>query len=220
MKKLFFLSLFIGLVPVACSTVNNLSEDEIKQLEEHTEEVQDKVEGETKEDVLPAVENKKWVAPNYTSQSNIPGYDEKTFAIPDALKERVNFWIDIYTKYTTSQGILHDSRFTHVVYEPIDFARLDNDKSLSSGQRFKAEKKHLDERKKHIAEILLKLHNAKNSDGLVGEELRYWKMFENITEKDKFLNASQKGRLRFQLGQKDRFIQGIYYSGRYLREME
>lgn len=54
----------------------------------------------------------------------------------------------------------------------------------------------------------------------MGEELRYWKMFENINEKDKFVNASQKGRLRFQLGQKDRFIQGIYYSGRYLKEME
>ncbi|MES2768599.1 MAG: transglycosylase SLT domain-containing protein [Bdellovibrionota bacterium] len=220
MKKIFFISLLIGLVPVACATVNNLSEEEIKQLEVHTEEVQDKVEGQTKEDVLPADKNKKWIAPNYANQSNIPGYDATTFAIPEALKERVNFWIDIYTKYTTSQGIMHDSRFTHVVYEPIDFAHLDNDKSLSSNQRFKAEKKYLDERKKHIKEILLKLHELKDSAGLAGEELRYWKMFENVNEKDKFLNASQKGRLRFQLGQKDRFIQGIYYSGRYLKEME
>lgn len=217
MKKLLFLSL---LILIACATVNNLSQEEIDQLEEHTEEVQEKIEGTVKEEVLPAEKNRVWVAPNYENQTGIAGYDAKTFAIPDALKERVNFWIDIYTKYTTSQGVMHDSRYTHVVYEPVDFSHLDNDKSLNSSQRFRAEKKYLDDRKKHIKDILLKLQDTKDSTGLAGEELRYWKMFENITEKDKFLNAAQKGRLRFQLGQKDRFIQGIFYSGRYLKEME
>ena len=217
MKKLFFLS---GLILIACATANNLSQDEIVQLEEHTAEVQEKIEGTVKEEILPDDNKRFWVAPNYANQTNIPGYDATTFAIPAALKERVNFWIEIYTKYTTSQGVLHDSRYASVVYEPIDFAHLDNDKSLTSRQRFKAEKKYLDDRKDHIKQILLKLDKTESSEGLVGEELRYWKMFENITEKDKFVNASQKGRLRFQLGQKDRFIQGIYYSGRYLKEME
>ena len=36
----------------------------------------------------------------------------------------------------------------------------------------------------------------------------------------KFLLASKKNRLRFQLGQKDRMIQGIYFSGRYIEEFE
>jgi membrane-bound lytic murein transglycosylase D len=36
----------------------------------------------------------------------------------------------------------------------------------------------------------------------------------------KFADAEVDGRLRFQLGQKDRFIQGIYQSGRYLSQME
>lgn len=217
MKKLAFLSL---LVLLACATVNNLSEEEVEQLQEHAEEVQEKIEGPKKEEVLPAENKRKWIAPIYADQKNIPGYNENTFAIPESLKERVNFWIDIYTKYTTSQGVLHDSRFPHIVYEPVDLTHLDNDKTLNSRQRFKAEKKHLDDRKKHIEEILLKLNDVKDSSGLAGEELRYWKMFETVNEPDKFKVASQKGRLRFQLGQKDRFIQGIYYSGRYLKEME
>lgn len=206
---------------LACTTatVNNLSEEDIEQLAEHTEEVQEKIET-PKETALPSDEKKKWIAPNYLEQTNIIGYSTDTFSIPEPLRSRVNFWIDIYTKYTTSQGILHDSRFTHIIYEPIDFGPLDNDKSLSSSQRFKAEKKHLEARKKHIKDILLKLHDAKDSTGLEGEELRYWKMFESVNEKDKFFVASQKGRLRFQLGQRDRFIQGIFYSGRYLKEME
>lgn len=218
MKKLLFLSLFM-ILACTTATVNNLSEEDIEQLAEHTEEVQQKIET-PKEAQLPAVEKKQWIAPNYAEQTDIIGYSADTFNIPESLKGRVNFWIDIYTKYTTSQGILHDSRYTSLIYEPIDFTPLDNDKSLTSSQRFKAEKKYLDERKKHIKEILLKLHAVTDSKMLEGEDLKYWKMFENITEKDKFLNASQKGRLRFQLGQRDRFIKGIFYSGRYLKEME
>jgi membrane-bound lytic murein transglycosylase D len=41
-----------------------------------------------------------------------------------------------------------------------------------------------------------------------------------VFEKNKFRVAAQKNRLRMQLGQKDRFIQGIFFSGRYIREME
>lgn len=144
MKKLLFLSV---LVLFACATANNLSQDEIVQLEEHSEEVQEKIEGTKKEEVLPDDKKRVWSAPNYANQINVPGYDATTFAIPLALKDRVNFWIDIYTKYTTSQGVLHDSRYATLVYEPIDFAHLDNDKSLTTRQRFKAEKKYLDERK-------------------------------------------------------------------------
>lgn len=216
-KKLFFLSM---LVLLACATVNNLSDEDVEQLAEHSDEVQGKIDGTVKDEALPAEKKRKWVAPNYQDQTNILGYNKDTFAIPAELKERVNFWIDIYTKYTTSQGVLHDSKYTHIIYEPIDLAHLDNDKSLSSSQRFKAEKKYLDGRKNHIKEVLSKLSALKDSTGLQGEELRYWKMFETVNDKDKFSAAAQKGRLRFQLGQKDRFIQGIFYSGRYLNEME
>lgn len=218
MKKLFFLSV---LVLLACTTtVNNLSDEDVDQLAEHSDEVQEKIDGTAKDAVLPADSKRKWAAPIYENQANILGYSKDTFVIPEPLRERVNFWIDIYTKYTTSQGVLHDSKYANIIYEPIDFGHLDDDKSLSSSQRFKAEKKYLDARKNYIKDILLKLSDRKDSNGLIGDELRFWKMFENVNEKDKFVTAAQKGRLRFQLGQRDRFIQGIFYSGRYLNEME
>ncbi len=217
MRKVLLLSVFVLL---ACATANNLSQDEIEQLEVHTEEVQEKIEGQDQEDVLPSKEKRHWVAPNYENQKNIQGYDQATFAVPEPLRERVNFWINIYTKYTTSQGVLHDSRYPHLVYESVDFSHLDNDKNMNSRQRFKAEKKYLDDKKDRIKEILLKLEETKDPSMLNAEELRYWKLFESVKEENKFQQASQKGRLRFQLGQRDRFIQGIYYSGRYLNEIE
>jgi membrane-bound lytic murein transglycosylase D len=45
-------------------------------------------------------------------------------------------------------------------------------------------------------------------------------MFSNVQESGKFKEASREGRLRFQLGQKDRFLEGIFHSGRYLKQME
>ena len=44
-------------------------------------------------------------------------------------------------------------------------------------------------------------------------------MFESLgADPTRFMTAAS--RIRFQLGQKDRFLLGIYYSGRYLRQME
>src|SRR5690606_3282538 len=114
-------------------------------------------------------------------------YDKDTFKVPEKLKERVQFWVDIYTKYTTSQGVLHDSRYTHLVYEPVDFTHIDQDKTLTNRQRYKAEKKFVDDRKDHIVSILEKLSKITDSKGLTGEELRYWKMFESVTEENKFI---------------------------------
>jgi membrane-bound lytic murein transglycosylase D len=47
-----------------------------------------------------------WTSPDFY-QIKALGYDEKTFSVPDGLKPDVDFWIKIYTKYTTQQGIFH-----------------------------------------------------------------------------------------------------------------
>ena len=52
------------------------------------------------------------------------------------------------------------------------------------------------------------------------EQHTIFKSFRFIFEKNKFKIASERNRLRMQLGQKDRFVLGIFFSGRYIREME
>ncbi len=49
-----------------------------------------------------------WAPPTYGVQS-ARGYDVHTFATPEPLKKEVDFWIQIYTKYTTKQGVFHRS---------------------------------------------------------------------------------------------------------------
>ena len=62
--------------------------------------------------------------------------------------------------------------------------------------------------KKTIRDRLKRLNKLSSPAGLEGEDLRYWYMFAKVNEKNKFAIAAKDGRLRFQLGQKDRFIEG------------
>ncbi len=216
----YCLILLLGIV--ACSTVSELSKEEVQDLEVHNTEVQEKIENPNSADEIPKMAERVWRAPNYSGQKDILGYNDSVFMTPVPLKERVQFWVDIFTKYSTSQGVLHDSRYVNIVYESLDFTSLDTDKHLSYRSRFKAEQKIINEKKKRIIAILEKLQktDADQVSTLNEEELRFWKMFEGVDEPNKFIAASEKGRLRFQLGQSDRFKLGIFYSGRYMEEME
>ena len=161
-----------------------------------------------------------WTPPDYSKQETALGYSPTAFQVPQGMEERVQFWKDIYTKYTTDQGVFHDSLYTNVFYEAVDFGEIMNDASLSLKGRERARHKMVEAARKKIRERLVRLQGVTSADGLDGEDLRYWKMFEKVDVPNKFKEASIEGRLRFQLGQKDRFIQGIYQSGRYLAQME
>lgn len=180
------------------------------------------------EDVMPApLEtpkltplNPKWQAADFTNQEKSLGWTPAAFAVPKGMEERVQFWRDVYTKYTSEQGLLHDSLYVGLIYDSLDFTDITLDEKLSLRQKARARKKRVDEKKAEIAARLKRLGKLKDEAGLEGEDLRYWTMFAKIDVKDKFTEATKKGRLRFQLGQRDVFAKGVFYSGRYLRQME
>jgi membrane-bound lytic murein transglycosylase D len=167
------------------------------------------------------MKNKRpWQAPNYAGQENALGWRPDVFEVPAGLRTRVDFWKDIYTKYSTDQGILHDSLHVGVVYAEIDFRSIMKDGNLTDRQKQKARRILVEDKKKEVRERLTKLAGVSSASDLSGEDLRIWNLFSTFTEPNKFKDAAHKKRLRFQLGQSDRFLQGIYYSGRYLAEME
>lgn len=123
-------------------------------------------------------ESRPWRAPVFSGQESFLGYHDEAFAIPKGMEKQVQFWVDIYTKYSTNQGVIHDAENVETVYEVVDLTGL-------VGER--AQQKKIDEVKKVIG---LKL------------------------------SQEERDRLRFQLGQKDRMQDAIFYSGRYIEEME
>ncbi len=168
----------------------------------------------------PTALNPKWAPPNFGSQIRALGWTPEAFTVPKGMEERIDFWKNIYTRYTSNQGILHDSKYINLIYSSVDFKDITELTELTPPQREKARRKRVDAMKKEIAVRLKRLQEVKDDSTLTGEDRRYWDMFAKIEEPKKFIEAARRGRLRFQLGQRNQFAAGIYQSGRYLRQME
>jgi membrane-bound lytic murein transglycosylase D len=125
------------------------------------------------------------------------------FPRPEELERDVAFWRRIYTEVTTSGGLLHDPERLDVVYEVVKFSS-----DLSPRQR----SKHVDELKKKYGRILDRLATADESS-FTEEEKRVHDLWPKGTRRTRFEQASEE--VRFQLGQADRFREGIVRAGAY-----
>ncbi|MGA2778362.1 MAG: transglycosylase SLT domain-containing protein [Steroidobacteraceae bacterium] len=127
-----------------------------------------------------------------------PGADSASrFARPPGLDDDVRFWIRVYTEVTTDQGLLHDSWNLGLVYEVIRF-----DPELSPSAR----ERRVDEAKAHYAALLRRFAAGATSD-LNRHERRILHAFGEKPSPRDFLEAVD--RIRFQLGQADRFHEGL-----------
>ncbi len=131
-------------------------------------------------------------------------------SVDERLRTNVDFWIRIYTQYDTKQGVVHDAKYIDHIYEVIDLTKP----GPSPRRRtLLAERKW----KRVLLSARKKLRSHKR---LTPDEEHVVRLFSDVTEPNKLLNAAGRKRIRFQLGQKDRFLEGYIESGRYLPEME
>jgi membrane-bound lytic murein transglycosylase D len=126
--------------------------------------------------------------------------DESPFVRPAALEPDIAFWRKVYTEVTTEGGLLHDQDDLSVIYEVM---KLPSD--LSQKQR----QKRIEDAKKKYSRILDRL--AAGATDLSEEEQRVLDLWPKGTHRSRFENAAEG--VRFQLGQSDRFREGIVRSG-------
>ncbi|HIG70665.1 MAG TPA: LysM peptidoglycan-binding domain-containing protein [Myxococcales bacterium] len=127
---------------------------------------------------------------------------------PAALAHDVDFWVQIYSEVTTRGGLIHDSRHLEVIYEQV---------TVPSGARGKARERFTDKIKAKYRKVLTKLATGKRT-GLTAEEARILALWpEDVTNSDL---RKAKSRLRFQLGQADKFKAGVVRSGRWKQHIE
>jgi membrane-bound lytic murein transglycosylase D len=128
---------------------------------------------------------------------------QELFPIPAELQRDVDFWADIFSQYTTSQGVLHDNRNLGVVYEHID---LPADMDRRTRQR------HVAKRREMLQAVLRSLAKGKRAN-LSDEEARVLALWpadvDNAT-----LSAAVK-QIRYQQGLRDRFLEGLERSGQW-----
>jgi membrane-bound lytic murein transglycosylase D len=127
---------------------------------------------------------------------------EDSFQIPRELQKDVDFWIRVYTEVTTSEGFLHDQYDLGIVYRTLRFER-----DVDSKTRRDA----VDGEREKIEAMLKRL--AAGATDLSGEELRVRAAFGEEATAARFKAAA--GNVRFQLGQADRFREGLERSGQW-----
>ncbi|MGE4560072.1 MAG: transglycosylase SLT domain-containing protein [Desulfobulbus sp.] len=133
------------------------------------------------------------------------GHAEATFPLYPCIRKNVRFWETIYSHYTTRQGVLHDADDLGRIYAVVElvdwklpWAALVND------GRIKREKNRV----KGVLEAL-----AAGKPPQTAEARRIAALFPGKWHASL---GQARDSIRLQLGQKDRFLEGVIRSGRYL----
>ncbi|PID57796.1 hypothetical protein CSB45_06120 [candidate division KSB3 bacterium] len=133
------------------------------------------------------------------------------FPFPDALQTQVAFWKKVFTEYTTKQAIIHDDRYMNVVYEviSIDF------------QEKKAQKEAIRTAVEKYETLLGSLAEHWDTPSkMTATEQQIRDLFRDIPESVHHKHKDAKGRIHVQIGQADRFQEGIIRSGQYMPAMK
>src|SRR5689334_10583342 len=127
---------------------------------------------------------------------------------PEGIQSDVNFWVRVYTEVTTNEGFLHDERNLAVVYDTLRF---------SPGSSSRDRQKMVDDRRdRHIAalrRIIAALPTEAGRDGLSTEDKRLLALWG--PNPSAIILKEATSRIRFQLGQADRFKEGLMRSSSY-----
>lgn len=138
----------------------------------------------------------------------LPAAAEELFPIPDGLQRDVDFWTDIFSHYTTGQGVLHDNRNLAVVYESID---------LSADMGRRERQRRVAKRRDYYQDILRTLASGKR-DNLTDEEARVLALWPEDLSNSTLQAAVRQ--IRYQQGLRDRFLEGLERSGRWRAYIE
>jgi len=128
-------------------------------------------------------------------------YAADDFPQPAELQPDVDFWVSIFTQYSTNQGVLHDSRDLGIVYERLDFAP---DDSPRTRQRQVA-------RQRDALQAVLRSLAAGKRSNLSDAEARVLALWPADVSNQTLSRAAQD--IRYQQGLQDRFRDGLVRSG-------
>jgi membrane-bound lytic murein transglycosylase D len=135
--------------------------------------------------------------------------EPEPFPMYDSIRANVSFWEKIYSKYSTTQGVIHDKQNLDIIYDVIEL----KDRNLHGSQQIN--RTRIKEAKQKYRKILDGLARGESPVG--GEEHRVAALFGPEAKPGDFQSAIRN--LRCQVGQKDPFRQGIIRSGAYLEEI-
>ncbi|MBN4075492.1 MAG: lytic transglycosylase [SAR86 cluster bacterium] len=125
---------------------------------------------------------------------------ESDFPVPDNIRPAIDFWIKVYTEADTESGFLHDAENLSIIY-----TKLNRDRTTINNTR--------DE----ISNDLRVLAGGKRS-GLTRSQQGILALWPDNVSNERLTKAANS--VRWQLGQRDRFIAGLQRAGAYREHIE
>lgn len=142
------------------------------------------------------------------------------FGVPPELRPAVNFWKDVFARYSKYEVAIHDTERLDRVYSVLDFTDLpgrgwtEGEIEQHAAQTTKAEKER-------IRALLMRLDRTPGGPSrLSSEERRIWNLFQGSSDPRRFYRAAAEDRIRAQTGLRERFAAGIEMAQAYFPEME
>ncbi|WP_218915028.1 LysM peptidoglycan-binding domain-containing protein [Desulfurivibrio alkaliphilus] len=138
------------------------------------------------------------------------GVQAEPFPVYDEIKPKVAFWKDIYSRYPSTQGLLHDRFDLDLVY-----AVLEVENTWDNAAR-RRNRNQINAGREEYRAILLHLaagHAPRNA-----KEERVLALFGDRASPERLRRAADN--IRFQRGLKDRFREGVIRSGAYLAQIK
>ncbi len=126
---------------------------------------------------------------------NLMAQAQELLPRPAALEPAIKFWTRVYTEVDTDSGFLHDSNNLAIVYQRVDYDRPE-----------------IERQRTQIQDALKVLASGKRS-GLSALEQRVLALWPSSVSNSTLSTAATN--VRFQLGQSDRFVEGLIRSGAY-----
>ncbi|MGH8148682.1 MAG: transglycosylase SLT domain-containing protein, partial [Steroidobacteraceae bacterium] len=133
-------------------------------------------------------------------------HDRALFPEPVSLEPAVDFWIKVYTRIDTDSGYIHDAGDLDVIYETLHFdpgtSRRERERLVGAA------------RARYVAALR---RIAATTGPLSPDDERIRDLWGPKTTRSRLLDAADD--IRFQLGQSDRFREGLERSGRWERDI-
>ena len=138
-----------------------------------------------------------------------PARSDEPFPVFPCIRDNVSFWEDVYSRYTTTQGILHDQDNLRIIYRVVDLVDWNTPGAAAIN------KKLIKFARLHYKAILTDL--AAGKQPATGDEKRIAALFP-AGSSNSFREA--RDNIRLQIGQKDRFMEGFIRSGAYMSHIQ
>ena len=126
-----------------------------------------------------------------------------------AIEKNVQFWQKIYSTYSLNQAVIHDSKDLSKIYEVVELLKQPTET---------AAKLNAEAEKRAIKKYQILLKKLSQQRPVTEEEKRIAALFTGNYRSREMGRAAE--RVRSQSGQKERFIEGVIRSGKYLSEIK